>query len=37
MMQLCPLGLCLTAPQPELVLAGTHDFLNLGAKSVQAA
>ena len=37
MMQLCPLGSCLTAAQPKLVLAGTDDFLNLGGKSVQAA
>jgi hypothetical protein len=36
-MQLCPLGSCLTAAQSELVLAGTDNFLNLGAKSVQAA
>ena len=37
MMQLFPLGSCLTAAQPELILAGTDDFLNLGARTVQAA
>jgi hypothetical protein len=35
--QLGARGACLTAAQPELVLTGTDDFLNLGAERVQAA
>jgi hypothetical protein len=36
-MPLGALGSCLTAAQPELVLACTDYFLNVGAKGVQAA
>ena len=35
MMQLCPHGACLTASQPELILAHTDHFLDLGAEDRQ--
>jgi hypothetical protein len=37
MMQLGALRACLTAAQPELVLAGADHFLDLGANGIQAA
>ena len=35
-MPLRPVGSCLTAGQPELILADTDHFLDVGAKRVQA-